>query len=149
VPPTVPDDVVLQLFVPASGELYRVTGDGRFLVTPPGGEEEQRAPRSKLERGRQTLSEAGLGRLREALERAGFFALPDRVPGADCVPAGQVLPNSGRPVEPRPLVISARRDGELKTVEGSGDFAAPCTLGPLEPVYRALDAEALGDWMKE
>jgi hypothetical protein len=132
VTPPVPGDVVLQLYVPASGELYRVTGDGRFLVTPPGGEEEQRPPRSRAERGRQTLSEQGLARLRDALDAAGFL-----------------LPNSGRPVEPRPVLISARRGETVKTVEGHGDFAAPCTLGPLEPVYRALDVEALGDWMKE
>jgi hypothetical protein len=145
----VPADVVLQLYVPASGELYRVAGDGRFLVTPPGGQEEQRPPRSKPERGRQTLSEQGLGRLRDALEQAGFFALPDHVPAGDCVPAGQLLPNSGRPVEPQPVLFAARRGDELKTVEGNGDFAAPCTFGPLEPVYRAFDVEALGDWMKE
>jgi hypothetical protein len=60
-----------------------------------------------------------------------------------------VLRNSGRKVAPQPVVFSAGRDGEVKTVEGVGDFGAPCTLGPLEPVYRALDAEALGDWMKE
>jgi hypothetical protein len=149
VTPSVPGDVVLQLYVPDSGELYRVTGDGRFLVTPPGGEEEQRPPRSRAERGRQTLSEAGLARLREALDAAGFFALPDSVPAADCVPAGHLLPNSGRPVDPRPVVFSARHGGTVKRVEGHGDFAAPCTLGPLEPVYRALDVEALGDWMKE
>jgi hypothetical protein len=67
----------------------------------------------------------------------------------DCVPPGTVLRNSGREVEPRPVYFSARRDGAVKTVEAHGDFGAPCTLGALEPVYRALDAEALGDWMKE
>jgi hypothetical protein len=147
--PAVPDDVVVQLFVPDSGELYRITGDGRFLVTAPGGEEEQRPPLSRAERGRQTVSERGLERLRDALDGAGFFALPDRIDVNDCVPPGTVLRNSGRAVEPRPVVFSARRGGEVKSVEGCGDFGAPCTLGALEPVYRALDAEALGDWMKE
>jgi hypothetical protein len=140
---------LLELYLPGTGERYRIEEDGRYLVTPPGGEEEQRPPLSRAERGRQTVSEAGLGRLRAALEQAGFFALPDRVPVNDCVPAGTVLRNSGREVSPQPVVFSAGRDGAVKTVEGLGDFAAPCTLGALEPVYRALDAEALGDWMKE
>jgi hypothetical protein len=147
--PPVPADVVVQLYVPGSGELYRVTDDGRFLVTPPGGEEEQRPPRSRIERGRQTLSTEGIERLRAALDHAGFFGLPERIGVNDCVPAGTVLPNSGRPVEPRPVVFAARHGDTVKTVEGVGDFGAPCTLGALEPVYRALDVEALGDWMKE
>jgi hypothetical protein len=147
--PAVPDGVVVQLYLPGTGELYRVTEDGRFLVTPPGGEEEQRPPLSRAERGRQTLSDAGIGRLRAALDEAGFFALPERIGANDCVPAGTVLRNSGRAVQPQPVVFSARRGGDVKSVEGLGDFGAPCTLGALEPVYRALDLEALGDWMKE
>ena len=47
------------------------------------------------------------------------------------------------------FVVSAREGDRVATVEGKGDFGAPCTLGELEPVYRALDLEALGDWMNE
>ena len=38
---------------------------------------------------------------------------------------------------------------QVATVEGKGDFGAPCTLAQLEPIYRALDLEALGDWQNE
>ena len=147
--PTIPDDVVVQLYMPSVGAVYRVAEDGRFLVTLPGHEEQQQSPRSKAEPGIQTLTTRGLGRLREALDESGFFSLPDQVAANDCVPEGAVLPNSGRAVRLQPIVFSARDGENVKTVEGEGDLAAPCTLGRLEPVYRALDLEALGDWMKE
>jgi hypothetical protein len=126
-----------------------VAQDGRFLVTAPGGEEEARQPLSKFEPGRETVSEQGLDRLRAALERASFFSLPERVATGDCVPDGTVIRNSGRPVARRALVFSARNGDTVRTVEGRGDFAAPCTLAELAPVYRALDLDALGDWMNE
>jgi hypothetical protein len=142
--PTLPDDAVLQLYIPHTGELYRVDGEGRYFV---GGR--QQPPRSKYERGAQTVSHAGLDRLRRALDDAGFFALPGTVPANDCIKPGTVLRNSGRKVTPLPFVVSARDGAHVKTVTGHGDFAAPCTLGKLEPVYRALDYEALGDWLNE
>lgn len=142
--PALPDDVVLQLYIPETGELYRVAGDGRFLV---GDREEQ--PRSKYEKGRDTISERGLERLREALAKAHFFSLPPRVDTGDCVTDGTVIRNSGRKVLRRTVVFSAREGDRVATVEGKGDFAAPCTLAELEPVYRALDLEALGDWQNE
>jgi hypothetical protein len=142
--PELPGDVVLQLYIPETGELYRVADDGRFLV---GDHAEQ--PRSKYEKGRDTISERGLQRLREALEEAHFFSLPPRVDTGDCVTDGTVIRNSGRKVLRRTVVFSAREGERVATVEGKGDFAAPCTLAELEPVYRALDLEALGDWQNE
>lgn len=147
--PALPEDVLVQLFVPDSGELYRVALDGRFLVTAPGGEEEVKQPLSQFEPGLQTVSEQGLDRLRAALEQASFFSLPEHVATADCVPDGSVIRNSGRKVTRRAIVFSARKGDTVHAVEGQGDFAAPCTLAELEPVYRALDLDALGDWMNE
>lgn len=139
--PALPDGVLLQLYVPDTGELYRVAEDGVFTV----GEKPEQS-RSKFERGRQTVSEQGLTRLREALERAGFFSLPPKIETGDCVSDDVVIRNSGRKVLRRTVVFSARNGERAASVEGKGDFAAPCTLAELEPVYRALDLEALGDW---
>jgi len=147
--PALPEGVLLQLYVPDTRELYRVADDGRFLVTPPGGAEQVEQPRSKFERGRETISEQGLDRLRAALDKAGFFSLPERVETGDCVSDDVVIRNSGRKVLRRTVVFSARDGDREATVEGKGDFGAPCTLAELEPVYRALDLEALGDWQNE
>lgn len=142
--PALPDGVLLQLSVPETGELYRVAEDGTFTVG-----EQREQPRSKFEPGRQTVSEQGLGRLRKALDSVGFFSLPAQIATGDCVPDNTVIRNSGRKVLRRTVVVSAR-DGEREaTVEGKGDFGAPCTLAELEPIYRALDLEALGDWQNE
>jgi hypothetical protein len=139
--PALPAGVLLQLFVPDTGELYRIGEDGRFTV---GDQPEQ--PRSKFEPGRQTVSPRGLDRLRAALDSAGFFSLPPRIATGDCVSDGSVIRNSGRKVLRRTVVVSAREGERVTTVEGLGDFGAPCTLAELEPIYRALDLEALGDW---
>jgi hypothetical protein len=147
--PALPEGVLLQLYVPDTRELYRIADDGRFLVTPPGGSEQREQPRSKYEPGRQELSADGLARLRKALDEAGFFSLPERIETGDCVSDGVVIRNSGRKVLKRTVVFSARDGGREATVAGKGDFGAPCTLAELEPVYRALDLEALGDWQNE
>ena len=142
--PALPDGVLLQLSIPETGELYRIAEDGTFTV---GDQREQ--PRSKFEPGTQTVSEQGLARLRKSLDDAGFFSLPAQIATGDCIPDNAVIRNSGRKVLRRTVVISAR-DGEREaTVEGKGDFGAPCTLAQLEPIYRALDLEALGDWQNE
>ena len=143
-PPALPADVLLQLFVPETEELYRVAEDGRYTVN-----EQPEKPRSKYTPGRDTVSPEGLSRLREALAKARFFELPSRIDTGDCIPDGSVIRNSGRKVLRRTVVISARDGSQEATVEGRGDFAAPCTLAELEPVYRALDLEALGDWQVE
>lgn len=142
--PALPDGVLLQLFVPETGELYRVAEDGRYTVN-----ERPEKPRSKYERGRDTVSDQGLERLRKALDEASFFTLPAKVETGDCVTDGTVIRNSGRKVLRRTVIVSARDGSRAATVEGKGDFAAPCTLGALEPIYRALDLEALGDWQVE
>ena len=80
---------------------------------------------------------------------AGFFSLPPKIETGDCVTDGTVIRNSGRKVLRRTVVVSARDGSQEATVEGRGDFAAPCTLAELEPIYRALDLEALGDWQVE
>jgi hypothetical protein len=143
-PPALPDGVLLQLFVPETDELYRVAEDGRYTVN-----ERAEKPRSKYEPGRDTVSDQGLARLRAALKDAGFFSLPERIDTGDCIPDGTVIRNSGRKVVRRTVIVSARDGAQEATVEGRGDFAAPCTLAELEPVYRALDLEALGDWQVE
>jgi hypothetical protein len=142
--PALPDGVMLQLFVPETGELYRVAEDGRYTVN-----ERSEKPRSKYEPGRETVSEQGLGRLRKALEQVSFFSLPAQVETGDCVADDVVIRNSGRKVLRRTVVFSARDGSQEATVQGRGDFAAPCTLAELEPIYRALDLEALGDWQVE
>lgn len=147
--PGLPEGMLLQLAIPETGELYRIADDGRFLVTAPGGDEQLEQPRSKFEPGRQTVSERGLDRLRAALDEAGFFSLPARIETGDCVSDDVVIRNSGRKVLRRTVVFSARVGARTATVEGKGDFGAPCTLAELEPVYRALDLEALGDWQNE
>jgi hypothetical protein len=147
--PPLPEGVLLQMSVPETGELYRVAEDGRFLVTTPGGDEHVEQPRSKYERGAQAISARGLDRLRGALDKAGFFSLPERIETGDCVSDDVVIRNSGRKVLRRTVVVSARDGDTVHTVEGKGDFGAPCTLAELEPVYRALDLEALGDWQNE
>lgn len=142
--PALPDGVLLQLFVPETGELYRVAEDGRYTVN-----ERSEKPRSKYEPGRETVSDQGLSRLRKALDGAGFFSLPPKIETGDCVTDDTVIRNSGRKVLRRTVVVSARDGSRAATVEGRGDFAAPCTLAELEPIYRALDLEALGDWQVE
>ena len=94
-------------------------------------------------------SSDGLGQLRRALDEAGFFSLPGRIDSGDCVSDG-VDPQQ-RPQGPQAddRVLHARNGGREATVEGEGDFGAPCTLAELEPIYRALDLEALGDWQNE
>ena len=139
-----PDDVLLQLFIPETEELYRVAEDGRYTVN-----EQPEKPRSKYDPGRDTVSPEGLSRLREALAKARFFSLPRGSTPATASPTAVVIRNSGRKVLRRTVVISARDGSQEATVEGRGDFAAPCTLAELEPVYRALDLEALGDWQVE
>ena len=82
--PALPDDVLLQLFVPETEELYRVAEDGRYTSTS--------GPRSRARStspGRDTVSPEGLSRLREALAKAGFFALPSRIDTGDCIPDGR------------------------------------------------------------
>jgi hypothetical protein len=147
--PPLPEGILLQLSIPETGELYRIADDGRFLVTAPGGDERPEQPRSKYEPGTRRVSEQGLDRLREALEKARFFSLPERIETGDCVSDDVVIRNSGRKVLRRTVVVSARDGDRTSTVEGKGDFGAPCTLAELEPVYRAMDLEALGDWQNE
>lgn len=144
-----PDGVLVQMWIPDTGELYRVAEDGRYLVTLPGAAEAQQQPRSRFEPGATVVSARGLDRLRAALGASGFFTLPARIATGDCVSDDTVIRNSGRKVLRRRVVISARDGHRVATVEGLGDLAAPCTLAELEPVYRALDLEALGDWQNE
>jgi hypothetical protein len=143
-PPALPDDVLLQLYIPETSELYRVGEDGRYTVN-----EQPEKPRSKYTPGSEKVSPEGLDRLRDALEEAGFFALPEQIETGDCMPDNAVIRNSGRKVIRRTVFVSARDGERSATVEGRGDFGAPCTLAQLEPIYRALDLEALGDWQVE
>lgn len=147
--PALPDGMLLQLFLPETGERYRIAEDGRFLAAVGGAEETERRPMSKYEKGRERISSAGLDRLRAALDEADFFSLPETVPMNDCIPEGTIIKGTSRKVRGRPLVFSARRGDDVHTVETTADLAARCTLGPLRPVYDALDLEALGDWMNE
>ncbi len=146
--PPIPADVLLQLWLPESGELYRIAQDGRFLVTAPAGLEAVTVPMSKTETGAQVVSATGLVRLGRALDSVGFFALPAEVKGT--MPAVDVrLASTGRPAKAVSLVFSARRDGEAVTVRVQADPGASVTMGPLGPLYDALDQEALGGWAHE
>jgi hypothetical protein len=144
--PAIPQGILLQVFFRDTGDLWRVGEDGRWLVTRPGGAEEEKQPRSKRDRGASRISTAGLARIRAALDEAGFASLPQVVAGG--LPAGAVLPN-GRTYRERPIAVTARVADGAHTVEVRGDPAAPSTLGPLAGIYRQLDEEAVGDWMKE
>ena len=68
--------MLLQLFVPATGELYRVGEDGRYTVN-----DKPEKPRSKYEPGRDTVSSQGLARLRELGPRLAFIDIG--LPGLD------------------------------------------------------------------
>lgn len=143
--PALPDDALIQIWQPESGQLYRIAADGRYLVTPPGGAEAQATPKSKDEAGAQVVSAAGLARLDAALTSVDFFSLPVQVPGTIRV-AEMMLAASGKTATPSTVVISARRDGKVVTVKVVGDPTVIGSLGTLAPVYAAFDREALGGW---
>lgn len=146
--PALPEGVFLQLWLPDTGDLFRVAADGRYLVTSGGGAEVQAAPMSQHERGAPVVSATGIARLDAALTAAGFFDLPASVPG-EMPGDGVVLSNGGRAPKAVALVFSARRGAAVATVRVEGDPRAPATLGALAPVYVALDREALGGWAAE
>ena len=123
--PALPEDVFVQLAIPETGELYRIAEDGRFLVTNPGGDEQQQRPISRYEPGRETVSDRGLERLREALEKARFFSLPERIETGDCVSDDVVIRNSGRKVLRRTVVVSARDGDRDRHRRGQGRLRGP------------------------
>lgn len=141
--PPLPAGVYLQLANLSTGWAYRIAADGRYLVVRADGTQAQQAPVSRLERGRQTVSEQGLARLREAVERVGFFGLGARVQGAPVSTAPETEAVA------QELAFTVRGDDGPQTVQVRGALAEPATLGPLGPLLVALDHEALGGWAGE
>ena len=142
------DDALLELLLPATGEHYRITADGRYLVTVPGREDQESPPISRYEKGQPKLSPAALDRLRASLNEVRFFSLPARLPSAE-VSDDVRIPNSGDMIRPTTVVFRAHDGPRQAEVIIEADVRAPSTLGPLEPLYRTLDQEALGGWMNE
>ena len=146
--PTLPEDALIQLWLPDSGELVRIANDGRYLVTPKGGAEAQQAPKSKDEPDAKVVSAEGLARIGAALDTISFFTLPPQVDGSMRV-AEMMTESSGQVAKAVTVVISARRDGKVNTVTVQGDPTVVPSLGTLAPVYAALDREAIGGWEKK
>lgn len=140
--PALPDHVLLQVFFRDSGLTWRVADDGRWLVTDPGGVEQERPPMSKPERGARRISAAGLSGLRAAVEAVRFASLPAQLTGLS---SADVRRPNGRPVELCPMAFTVG----AHTVEVQGDPRVPASFGPLEPLYRRLDEEAIGGWAQE
>ena len=141
--PPLPDGIYLQFANQSTGWVYRVAEDGRFLVTPKGGSQAQQRPMSKLDPG-PVLSEQGMLRLRAAVESSGFFTLEDRVGGGDPVPA-----HAESEAVAQELAFTVHGADGPKTVTVRGALAVAASLGPLEPLFTALDLEALGGWSDE
>jgi len=139
--------LLLELAVTETGERYRVAEDGRYLVTGPDGVERETAPMSRSEQGTRRLTPRALGRLREAIAKVGFSALPDTVPGIATLPAG-MRPTGGGQLHPRTFVFTVHA-GAPKSVAVLADGRLARSFGALAPLWRALDDEALGGWRNE
>ncbi|NOY27513.1 MAG: hypothetical protein GXP62_16745 [Oligoflexia bacterium] len=149
--PALPADCWLQVALLRSGVVYRISDDGRLLVTVPGQDQQEQQPLSKWEPGLQRISAQGHARLRQAIADVSFFELPLEVPG---VPVSGALVNNQQ-ASPQPVVFTVRAepagsDGlAVRSVEVVGDPASPHSLGPLAALWTALDLEALGGWLGE
>jgi hypothetical protein len=133
----------LQFTNRSTGWVYRVADDGRFLVTPKDGAQTQQRPMSKLDPG-EAVSEQGMVRLRSAVEASGFFRLEEHVDGSIAIATGDETEAVAQH-----LSFTVRGADGPKTVTGRGALALPATLGPLEPLFTAVDLEALGGWADE
>lgn len=139
--------LLIELAVKETGQRYRIADDGRFLVTGPDGVERETPPRSKIDRGTPRLTARALARLRQAIAKVGFSALPDTVPGIASLPAG-IRPTGSGQFTPRTFVFTVPSDGP-RSVAVQADARMARSFGALAPVWRVLDEEALGGWQNE
>jgi hypothetical protein len=149
--PPLPAGVVVQLFFGDTGVTHRLTEDGRYLITMPGRPEETAGARSRYEPGSVEVSPDGMERLRMAARAVGFFGMPSRLPTVRIGSTGSApvrLPG-GATFRPQPMAFTVRDGEQVATVSVKADPRVPSTLGALEPLYRALDNEALGYWLYE
>lgn len=145
----IPADTLLMVRLPDRGHAYRLTQDGRYFVSVSGGPEREEPLVSRSHPGVERLPDGALHRIRGAIDDVGFFDLPRELdPNLPDDPGSVVLP-SGEPLEPEPVHVAAGDGTRVALVTIRGSLLAPGTLGPLEPLYRILDEEAIGGWMNE
>lgn len=145
----IPADTLLLVALPERGHSYRVADDGRYFVAVSGGPERQQAPVSRTHPGVERLPEGALRRMRAVLDEVGFFTLPAELEPNLPDDPGSVVLQSGEPLEPEAVLVAAGDGTRIAQVTIRASLAAPGTLGPLEPLYRILDEEAIGGWMDE
>lgn len=145
----IPADTLLMVRLPERGHAYRLTQDGRYFVAVSGGGEREQPPVSRSHPGVERLPDGALDRIRAVIDEVGFFDLPRELDPNLPEDAGSVVLPSGEPLEPEPVHVAAGDGSRVAEVTISGSLLAPGTLGPLEPLYRILDEEAIGGWMNE
>jgi hypothetical protein len=141
--PALPADAFFQVVDVEPRLVHRLANDGRYLLQLGDGAPRELAPVSRVEPGRPRLSDRARDRIRAQLDAVGFFRLGPELP-ASSPDLGQDAP----PSRLRPLVFMARDPGtgRVHEVRVTGDGASPSTLGPLGPLWEALEDEVLGGW---
>jgi hypothetical protein len=141
--PALPADAFLQVVDVEARLVHRIANDGRYLLQLGEGPARELAPVSRVEPGRARLSERARDRLRAQIEAAGFFRL-----GPELAASAPDLGQDPPPTRLRPLVFAARdpSTGRVHEVRVTGDGGSPSTLGPLGPLWVALEDEVLGGW---
>ncbi|MFH1462775.1 MAG: hypothetical protein ABIO70_00100 [Pseudomonadota bacterium] len=145
--PDLPADVFIQLFNRSTGQTWRIAADGRYFVTEPSGSETQRMPESRAMSGHPLVVEAERIKVIQALDACDFFALPPRIEGTLPETPPRLFAGMGS-FSPQVWAFSARQGERVAVVEVSSDPRVPSTLGPLAPLYKALDQVALGGWRR-
>jgi hypothetical protein len=133
--PDLPDSVVIQFFHRGSGYTQRITRDGRYLVTLPGGAETARRPAGADGWEGLPGAEDELARLLlKKIDEIDFFALPPDL--------GSIGPTADGVLHP--VAVSVRRESGVHTValRSAGPLAR--SAGPLTPLYVELDRLAIG-----
>lgn len=139
------DGVWIEVQWGAGGRTARILKDGRYLELDAAGRVRQIPPRSLYDRGVGAVTEAGQRRLQAALDAAGFFGLPARLPPTP-IPPDTRLPDGSIPVVQELRIASVGPSGAHEVV-AVGDFRLLESVGALGPVYAAIDREVLGGWM--
>lgn len=140
-----PENAFVQYEIAERGVVHRIDLDGRYVISTPATGETETKPTSRLEPGVSRVSAAGLDRIRASATEIGFFDLPARVEGPSF--EGSVTLD-GEAVASEPLVFTLRDGDRVHRVTVFGDPTVPATMGPLEPLFSTLDAEAFGDWLR-
>jgi hypothetical protein len=139
------DGVWIEVRWGGSGRAARIRLDGRYVEVDPAGRVRQVAPRSLYDRGVGAVTDAGLRRLGAAVDAATFFELPAKLE-VPPIPPDARLPDGSIPVTQELSIAVARPTGAHR-VTVAGDVRLIDSLGPLGPVYAAIDREVLGGWM--